>query len=85
MVRLKGIGEPPNPFQNVTLKRAEIGRCMRNNGAPVRRHVWGPRQRLRSRRFSADARTFRITQGGFLPATRFNPLWHVQVNYLRVA
>jgi hypothetical protein len=28
MVRLKGIGEPPNPFQNVTLKRAEIGRCM---------------------------------------------------------
>jgi hypothetical protein len=32
MVRLKGIGEPPNPFQNVTLKRAEIGRCMRNIG-----------------------------------------------------
>jgi hypothetical protein len=31
MVRLKGIGEPPNPFQNVTLKRAEIGRCMTLN------------------------------------------------------
>jgi hypothetical protein len=35
MVRLKGIGEPPNPFHDVALKRAEIGRIITNIPANV--------------------------------------------------
>jgi hypothetical protein len=39
MVRLKGIGEPPNPFQNVALKRAEIGQITTNNARSTANRV----------------------------------------------
>jgi len=65
-VRQNDIGEPPNPFQDVALKRAEIGQIMTHN-APTQ--PWS----LVRRRIARRERLFRrfVDEGVLVSAKDF--------------